>query len=123
MPREIESDGVNLIFKDFQNRKVTIKHEDYLDLMTIEERRLIRPTLEDSLADPTEIWCSIESFENKGYTYYKYFKIYKDLVFIAYVLLDESMNFHLNNFFGFEKNEFDEAEKERCGQLILSKLL
>lgn len=122
MPREIESDGVNLIFKDYQNRKVTIKHEDYLDLMTSKERRLIRPALEDCLADPTEIWWSIENIGNKGYTYYKYFKIYKDLVFIAYVLLDESMNFHLNNFFGFEENEFDEAEKERCGQLILSKL-
>ena len=86
MPREIESDGVNLIFKDYQNREVTIKHEDYLGLMESEERRLIRPALEDFLADPTEVWWSVENIENKDYTYYKYFKIYKDLVFIAYVV-------------------------------------
>ena len=122
MPREILSDGKNLIFKDYLSRNVIIKHEDYLDLMRSEERRLIRPALEECLADPTEVWWQIENIEGKDYTCYKYFKLYKNLVFVAYVLLDELMNFHLDNFYGYEENEFDEAEKERSGQLILSKL-
>jgi hypothetical protein len=57
---------------------------------------------------------------SKNYSFYKYIKVYRDLVFIAYVLFDESLNFHLNNFYGFGDNEFEEADKERCGQLILS---
>lgn len=123
MPRELQSDGENIIFKDYLNRNVTIVHEDYLNLMMSEERRSIRPALEDCLVDPTEVWWLIESVEGKDYTFYKYIKLYKNLAFIAYVLLDELMDFHLNNFYGFDENEFDEADKERCGQLILSKLL
>jgi len=123
MQREIQSDGQNLIFEDYLNRKVTIEHEDYLDLMRSEKRRSIRPVLEDCLADPTEVWWQIENIEGKDYTFYKYIKLYKNIVFVAYVLLDELMNFHLNNFYGYEENEFDEADKERSGQLILSKQL
>jgi len=121
MPREIQSDGQNLIFEDYLKRKVTIEHEDYLDLLRSEKRRLVRPALEDCLADPTEVWWQIENIEGKDYTFYKYIKLYKNMVFVAYILLDELMNFHLNNFYGFEENEFDEADKERSGQLILSK--
>ena len=87
------------------------------------QRRSIRQALEDCLADPTEVWWTIENIEGKDYTFYKYIKLYKNLAFIAYVLLDELLNFHLNNFYGFDENEFDEADKERCGQLVLSKLL
>jgi hypothetical protein len=121
MPREIQSDGKNLIFKDYLNRSVSIAHDDYLDLMRSEERRLIRPALEECLADPTEVWWSIETVEGKDYSYYKYFKFYKNLVFLAYVLIDESLHFHLNNFYGFNENEDEKADRERCGQLILSK--
>lgn len=121
MPRELQSDGENIIFKDYLNRNVSIAHEDYLDLMRSEERRLIRPALEDCLADPSEVWWTIENVEGKDYTFYKYFKFYSNLAFVAYVLLDESLNFHLNNFYGFDENESDEADKERCGQLILAK--
>lgn len=123
MPIEVQSDGENLIFKDYLNREVTIKQEDYLNLMMSKKRRFVRPALEDCLADPTEVWWLIENVEGKDYTYYKYIKFYKNLAFVAYVLLDEIMNFHLNNFYGFEENESDEADKERSGQLILSKLL
>lgn len=122
MPRELQSDGENIIFKDYLNRNVTIEHGDYLNLMKSEERRFVRPALEDCLAEPTEIWWVLDKVDNKDYSCYKYIKIYKNLVFIAYVILDKSMNFQLNNFYGFEENEFDEADKERCGQLILSKL-
>jgi|GEM_PF-2032056 len=122
MPVYVQSDGENLIFTDYLKRKVTIQHEDYLGLMRSEKRRSIRPALEDCLADPSEVWCLIENIEGKDYTCYKYFKVYRNLVFLAYVLLDETMNFHLNNFYGFGENEFDEADKERRGQLILSKL-
>lgn len=59
MPRELQSDGENIIFKDYLNRNVTIVHEDYLNLMMSEERRSIRPALEDCLADPTEVWWLI----------------------------------------------------------------
>ena len=123
MPRELQSDGENIIFKDYLNRNVTIKHEDYLDLMASIQRQSIRPALEDCLADPTEVWWTIENIEGKDYTFYKYIKLYKNLAFIAYVLLDEFLNFRLNNFSGFDENESEEADKERCGQLVLSKLL
>lgn len=43
MPIEVMSDGENLIFKDYLNRKEIIQHGDYLDLMRSEERRSIRP--------------------------------------------------------------------------------
>ncbi len=122
MPIEVQSDGENLIFEDYQKRKVIIKHDDYLSLMRAEERRIIRPSLEECLADPTEVWWAIESIEGKDYSYYKYIKLYSDFIFMATALLDDSMNFHLNNFYGFEEDEFAEAEKERRGQLILSKL-
>lgn len=123
MPIEVQSDGENLIFKDCLNREVTISQKDYLNLMMSEKRRFIRPALEDCLAEPMEVWWLIENIEGKDYTFYKYIKLYKNLAYVSYVLLDESMNFHLNNFYGFDEAEFDEADKERNGQLILSKLL
>ncbi len=122
MPRIIESDGEYLIFKDYQKRQVIIKHEDYLSLMMVEERQAIRPALEDCLADPTEVWWNVENINGKDYSYYKYIKLYSDFMFVATALLDDSMNFYLNNFYGFEKDEFVEAEKERRGQPILSRL-
>jgi hypothetical protein len=118
----VQSDGKNLIFKDYQNRSITISHSDYFELIASKERQQIRPLLEDCLIDPTEVWWSVENIEGENYTFYKYIKLYSDLVFIAYVLLDESMGFHLNNFYAFNAEQFDEAEKERCGQLVLSKL-
>lgn len=74
---ELQSDGENIIFKDYLNRNVSIAHEDFLDLMRSEERRLIRPALEDCLADPSEVWWSVENVEGEDNTYYKYFKNYK----------------------------------------------
>jgi hypothetical protein len=121
MPIVAHSDGENLIFKDYQNRKVIIKHEDYINLMMNEDRRAVRPALEDCLAEPNEVWWLVENIEGEDYSFYKYIKYYKNLVFIAYVLFDEYLNFHLNNFYGFGEDETDEAEKERCGQLILSR--
>jgi hypothetical protein len=83
------SEDGNLVFKDYQNRKITIPHEDYLELMGSEERREIRSALEDCLRNPSEVWFSVENIEGKDYSYYKYIKLYSNLVFIAYVLLDE----------------------------------
>ena len=122
MPIEIQSDGENLIFFDYANRKVTIKETDFLQLMMSEERRSIRPILEDCLKNPTEVWWNIEDIEGKNYSYYKFFKVYSNLVFVALVLMDEALNFHLNNFYGFAENEFELAEKERKGRLIRSNL-
>ena len=122
MPIEVQSDGANLIFKDYQHRKIVISHEDYLELIAVPERQQIRPVLEDCLLDPTEVWWSVENSDGINHTFFKYIKLYSNLVFIAYVLLDETMGLHLNNFYAFNDNQFDDAEKERCGQLILSKL-
>jgi hypothetical protein len=122
MTIEVQSDGENLIFKDYQNRNITISHSDYFELISSKERQQIRPSLEDCLIDPTEVWWSVENFEGENYTFYKYIKLYRDFVFVAYVLLEEFMGFNLNNFYGFNAEQIDEAEKERSGQLVLSKL-
>jgi hypothetical protein len=121
MTIEVQSDGEHLIFEDYLNRKVTINHEDYLNLMMFEKRRAYRPALEDCLKDPTEVWWSIEHVDGVDYTLYKYIKVYKNLVFIAYVVVEDMTIFKLNNFFGFDDNEIAEADRERCGQLVLSK--
>lgn len=123
MPIEVQSDGVNLIFEDYQKRKVTIKQDDYLELMMFEKRRVYRPVLEECLKNPTEVWWTIEHVEGVDYTLYKYIKIFSDLVFIAYVVVEDMTCFQLNNFYGFEEDEFEKAEEERSGSLILSKLL
>ncbi len=122
MPIEVKSDDENLIFEDYQKRKVIIKHNDYLNLMMSEERKVIRPALEDCLSDPTEVWWKVERIEDIDYSYYKYLKLYSNLVFVAVVLINTEANFELNNFYGFNENEFEETDKERNGQLILSKL-
>ena len=122
MPLEVKSDDENLIFEDYQKRKVIIKHSDYLSLMMSEERMAIRPVLEDCLMDPTEVWWKVEKIEGIDYSFYKYFKLFSNLVFIAVVMVDAGADFELNNFYSFNDNEFDEADKERNGQLILSKL-
>ncbi len=122
MPIEVQSDGEKLIFRDYLNRKVTILHEDYFDLMASPERRVIRPALEDCLSNPSEVWWTFETIEGKEYSYYKYLKVYRDLVFIAVVLMDDFLNFNLNNFYGYDENEVGLAENDRCGQLILSNL-
>ena len=122
MPIEVKSDDENLIFEDYQKRKVIIKHSDYLSLMMSEERMAIRPVLEDCLMDPTEVWWKVEKIEGIDYSFYKYFKLFSNLVFIAVVMVDAGADFELNNFYSFNDNEFDEADKERNGQLILSKL-
>ena len=120
MPIENQIDGDNLIFHDYANRKVTINQNDYLQLMMSEERRSIRPILEDCLKNPTEVWWNIEEIDGENYSYYKFFKVFSDLVFVAVVLMDEAVNFSLNNFYGYAENEFDQADKERTGQLIRS---
>ncbi|NHB70381.1 PBECR2 nuclease fold domain-containing protein [Perlabentimonas gracilis] len=116
------SEDGNLVFKDYQNRKITILHEEYLELMGSEERREIRSALEDCLTNPSEVWFSLENIDGKDYSYYKYIKLYSNLVFIAYVLLNEFLKMKLNNFYGFSMDDIEEAEKERCGQLIFSTL-
>jgi len=121
--KEVQSQDGNLIFMDYQNRKVIISHEDYLNLIVVTKRQEIRPVLEECLAKPSEIWLSKENVDGKEYYFYKYIKVYSNLVFIAYILLDEAMNLLLNNFYGYEEDEFEEAEKERSGQLIHSDYL
>jgi len=123
MPIEIQFDGENLIFLDYADRKVTIKENDYLQLMMSEERRAIRPILETCLKDPTEVWWNIEEIEGEQYSYYKYFKAYSNLIFVALVLMDDSVNFELNNFYGYKEGEFDLAEEERKGRLIRSNIM
>lgn len=123
MPIEVLSDGENLIFEDYQKRKVTIKHEDYLYIMQDEERQVYRPALEDCLKDPTEVWWTVEHFEGVDFTVYKYIKVYSNLVFIAWVTVENLTKFELNNFYGFEEEKLDEAEMERSGSLIFSNLI
>lgn len=122
MTREILSDGENLFFIDYAKRKLRINQNDYLNLMRSEERRVIRPILEECLQKPTEVWWMVEELEGETYSYYKYIKLYSNLVFIAYVIIDERLNFSLNNFFAYNEDEFHLADNERRGQLILSNL-
>lgn len=120
MAIEVKTDGENLIFEDYGKRKVTIKQDDYLELMSLEEKRAVRPALEDCLKDPTEVWWNKEEIEAVDYYYYKYIKLFSNLVFVAFVVIDDASNFELNNFYGYHENEFNLAEQERKGQLILS---
>ena len=122
MPINVKQDGENLIFEDYAQRKVTIKKEDYLELISIKEKRTVRPALDDCLKNPTEVWWNVEETEVVDYYYYKYIKVFSNLVFVAVVVIDEASNFKLNNFYGFQENEFNLAEQERKGQLILSNL-
>ncbi len=119
-PREILSDGENLIFEDYGKRKVMINENDYMELMMSTEKRAIRPALEECLKNPSEVWWNIEEVDGEKYSYYKYFKFYSNLIFIALVLIDDNWNFELNNFYGYEKDDFSLAEKERIGQPIRS---
>ena len=121
MTIEVKSDGENLIFEDYQKRKITIPHEDYIELISSKERQAIRPALEDGLTNPDEVWWMVETIEGVNVSYYKYIKFYRDAAFIAYVEIDENLNFHLNNFYAFADENYEEVDKERCGQLILSK--
>lgn len=88
--------------------------------MSLEEKRAVRPALEDCLKDPTEVWWNKEEIEAVDYYYYKYIKLFSNLVFVAFVVIDDASNFELNNFYGYHENEFNLAEQERKGQLILS---
>jgi len=117
---EVESRDGHLVFKDYGNREVTIAQEDYLNLIASPERQAIRPALEECLLNPTEVWWMVEDIEAQNYSYYKYLKVYKDLVFVAVVMHDSVMNFKLNNFYGYDEDNFSEAENERTGQLIKS---
>ncbi|HET8828631.1 MAG TPA: PBECR2 nuclease fold domain-containing protein [Pelobium sp.] len=113
-----ESREGRLVLKDYLNREVTIAEEDYLNLIAASGRRGVVHCLDECLLEPTEVWWMVEDINGVSYSYYKYFKIYRDLVFIAYVLHNKTMDFELNNFYGFDENNFHEAEKERRGQLI-----
>lgn len=116
----VQSQDGNLVFKDYQNRNVIISQEDYLALILDAERQKFRSVLEDCLMKPSEVWFSKDEIDGESHFFYKYIKVYSNLVFIAYILFDEFLNLHLNNFYGYGENEFEEAEKERVGQLIHS---
>lgn len=122
MTIEVKSDGENLIFEDYKDREVTIKIEDYYNLIFADERKAIRPILEDCLKNPSEVWWNVEKIEGKEYSYRKYIKVFSNLVFVAVVLMDEQLNLELNNFYAYKEDQFDLAEEERVGQLILSNL-
>jgi len=115
---EIESRDGHLIFKDYLGREIIIAEEDYLALIANPKAQEIRPNLEDCLKTPTEVWWMVEDIDGKSYSYYKYLKIYRDLVFVAYVLHDATMNFSLNNFYAYDEQNFAGAENERRGQLV-----
>lgn len=115
---EIESRNGRLIFKDYNNREVSIAEEDYLSLMADPDRRAIRPALEECLLNPTEVWWMVEDIEGETYSYYKYIKIYRNLVFVAYVLHELGMDFTLNHFLAYDDENIAGAEEERKGKLI-----
>lgn len=121
-PRVMTSRNGKLIFKDYANREVSISEKDYLDLMSAPERQAIRANLEDCFQDPSEMWWEIAEVEGEKYTVYKYFKLYKEGLFVIYVILDELQNFSLNNFFWIGNDDLDQAEEFRHGMLIFSKL-
>lgn len=119
---ELHYQDGKLFFKDYANRDVSIVEDDYLDLISSPERQEIRPCLEECLLEPSEVWWVYETIDNVEYSYYKYIKLYSDLVFVAYVINNDLLNFTLNNFYAYNEHSFSEAEKERTGQLIKSNL-
>lgn len=119
---EVESRDGNLIFKDYLNREISILQEDYLELLRSPERQMVRPALESCFLEPSEVWWVVEDIEGQSYSYYKYLKVYNNLVFVALVMHTDTMENVLNNFYGYGEDQFELAELERKGQLIKSNL-
>ncbi len=118
MTIERYSDGENFIFKDYLERKIIINENNYLELSLSNNRKNFLPVLDDLFLQPTEVWFNMEEIEGESYFYLKYIKVFKDAVFIAFVIMEDEFNFTLNNFYIYDENEFDKADEERVGKLI-----
>ncbi len=119
MPRYIQYDGEYLKFKDYGDRIVKIKESDYLKLMSFPEVRVVRPALEECLMKPSEVWIGAQVVDGITYNYYRYIKLYSNLIFVALITIDESQNFLLNNMYGYLEGEFELAEEDRIGRRII----
>lgn len=108
-----------MIFKDYGNREISIAHADYLELIASPHRRAIRPALEEALLNPTEVYVLLEKIGDDICHSYRYLKFYKNLVFVAIVTVEKGFLFELNNFYGYNENEFDEVENERRGNRVV----
>lgn len=120
--RELKSGDGELIFEDYAKREVCIKEENYLKLMAVESKYAYRSCLEECLIDPTEVWWQVKAKDGQDLTIYKYIKVYRNGYFATFVLVDELLKFHLNNFFWFETSESETVDKLRSGMLVTSKL-
>ncbi|MEP1085774.1 MAG: PBECR2 nuclease fold domain-containing protein [Algoriphagus sp.] len=121
-PREIKYKDGKLIFEDYAKREVSIREENYLKLMAVEAKYAYRSCLEECLTDPTEVWWEVKAKDGQDLKIYKYIKVYGNGYFVIFALVDEFLNFHLNNFYWFETSESEIIDKLRFGIPVISKL-